>query len=148
MTQGGIAMARYLKYQTADGDVVLVEVESEAQPQEGVVRAGRVGDKVRDAVEEVQTRFEDAMDAVRHNAQTIIAKVDGLSDKPDEVEVTFGLKATGEFGNFAVAKAGAEANYVITMTWKREQKGRGSTVKRATSRQPYPGHIMSRSRRV
>jgi len=139
-------MARYLKYQTADGDVVLVEVESEAQPQEGVVRAGRVGDKVRDAVEEVQTRFEDAMNAVRHNAQTIIDKVEGLSDKPDEVEVTFGLKATGELGNFAVAKAGAEANYVITMTWKREQKGKGGKVTRATSRQPYPGHIRSGSR--
>jgi len=140
-------MARYLKYRTADGGVVLVEVEGEALPQEGVVKASRVGDKVRDAVEEVQTKFEDAMDAVRHNAQTIIAKVEGLSDKPDEVEVTFGLKATGEFGNFAVAKAGAEANYVITMTWKREQKRKGGKVTSATSRQPRSSHIMSRSRR-
>ena len=112
-------MAHYLKYQTADGGIVLVEVESEAEaPQEGVVKAGRVGEKVQDTVEEVQTKFEDAMDAVRQNAQVIMDKVKGLSDKPDEVEVTFGLKATGELGNFAVAKVGAEANYTITMTWK------------------------------
>jgi len=112
-------MAHYLKYQTADGDIVLVEVESEAKvPREGVVKAGRVGDKVQDTVEEVQTKFEDAMNAVRQNAQVIISKVKGLSDKPDEVEVTFGLKATGELGNFAVARASAEANYTITMTWK------------------------------
>jgi len=112
-------MAHYLKYQTADGGIVLVEVESEAEvSHKGVVKAGRVGEKVQDTVDEVQTKFEDAMDTVRQNAQVIMDKVKGLSDKPDEVEVTFGLKATGELGNFAVAKVGAEANYTITMTWK------------------------------
>jgi len=121
-------MSRYIKYQTADGGTVLVEVEGEAEgaiPKGGVVRAGRVGEAVQDAVEEVQTRFEDAMEVVRRNAQTIIGKVkEGLTDPPDEVEVTFGLKATGELGNFAVAKASAEANYTVKMTWKREQKGK------------------------
>ena len=36
--------------------------------------------------------------------------------------MTFSLKATGEVGNFAVAKAGAEANYTVKLTWKRERK--------------------------
>ena len=112
-------MTHYLRYQTSGGEIILVEVESPADVvQEGVVKAGRVADKVQDTVEEVQTRFEDAMNVVRANAQTIIDKIKGLSDKPDEVEVTFGLKATGELGNFAVAKVGAEANYTIKMTWK------------------------------
>ena len=112
-------MAHYLRYQTSGGEIILVEVESPADAvQEGVVKAGRVADRVQDTVEEVQTRFEDAMNVVRANAQTIIDKIKGLSDKPDEVEVTFGLKATGELGNFAVAKVGAEANYTIKMTWK------------------------------
>jgi hypothetical protein len=120
-------MSRYIKYQTADGDVVLVEVEGEAEaatPQGGVVKAGRVGEAVQDAVEEVQTKFEDAMHVVQQGAQTIINKVKGLSDPPNEVEVTFGLKATGELGNFAVAKASAEANYTVKMTWKREEKNK------------------------
>jgi len=132
-------MARYIKYQTADGGTVLVEVEGEAEaavPKGGVVRAGRVGEAVQDAVEEVQTRFEDAMEVVRRNAQTIIGKVKGLSDPPDEVEVTFGLKATGEFGNFAVAKASAEANYTVKMTWKREEKKERKAAK-GTSRRPH-----------
>lgn len=140
-------MAHYLKYQTTDGVVVLVEVESEVEvPQEGVVKAGRVGEKVRDAVEEVQTRFEDAMNAVRTNAEVVIGKVKSLSERPDEVEVTFGLKATGELGNFAVAKTGAEANYTIKMTWKREQKSKSGRVSRATSRRPYPRHRKSKNR--
>ena len=134
-------MPRYLKYQTADGSTVLVEVEGESEIiQEGVAKAGRVGDMVKDTVKDVQTKFEDAMDAVRHNAQVIIGKVKELSDRPDEVEVTFGLKATGELGNFAVAKAGAEANYTIKMTWRREQVGQGGRTVEGTSRQ-------SRSRR-
>ena len=89
------------------------------------MRAGRVGEAVRDAMEEAKTTFEDAMGAVHQNAQAIIDKLKGLSDPPDEVEVTFGLKATGELGNFAVDKASAEANYTVKMTWKREEKGKG-----------------------
>lgn len=112
-------MAHYLRYQTGDGEIILVAVEGTAEVlQEGVVKAGWVGEKAQDTVEKVQTKFEDAMNAVRQNAQVIMDKVKALSDKPDEVEVTFGLKATGELGNFAVAKASAEANYTITMTWK------------------------------
>ncbi len=118
-------MAYYIKYKTDDGGVVLVEVEGDAPaavPKGGVVKAGRVGDMVQGAVQEAQTKFEDALHAVHHNAQTIIGKVKGLSDPPDEIEVTFGLKATGELGNFAVAKASAEANYEVKMTWKRDEK--------------------------
>ena len=134
-------MSRYIKYQTADGGVVLVEVEGEAEtaiPKGGVVRAGRgVGEAVQDAVEEVQTKFEDAMEVVRRNAQTIIGKVkEGLTDPPDEVEVTFGLKAAGELGNFAVAKASAEANYTVKMTWKREER-KERKVPKGTSLRPH-----------
>jgi hypothetical protein len=116
-------MSRYVQYQTENGGIVLVEVENgEEDIQSGVVRAGRLGDKLQDTVVETQTRFEDAMETVRHSAQTIIKKIKGLSDPPDEVEVIFGLKAVGEFGNMAVAKAGVEANYTVKLTWKREQK--------------------------
>jgi hypothetical protein len=116
-------MARYIQYTTADGGIILVEIEGEAKaPEGGVVKAGRVGDAVQSTVEEVKTKFEDAMNVVRENAQTIIDKVKNLSDPPDEMEVTFGLKAAGEVGNFAVAKASAEANYIVKMVWKREQE--------------------------
>ena len=121
-------MARYIQYQTADGGTVLVEVDDQADdlfPKAGVVQASRGSEAVKNAVEKVETVFEDAMDTVRQNAQTIIDKVrGGLTDPPDEVEVTFGLKAAGELGNFAVAKASAEANYTVKMKWKREEKGK------------------------
>ena len=115
-------MSRFIEYQTADGGTLLVEVEGEGEPKSGVVKAGRLGDKVQDAVLEAQIRFEEAMDTVKHSAQTIIGKIKGLSDRPDEVEVTFGLKAVGELGNMAIGKVGAEANYTVKLTWKQEEK--------------------------
>ena len=46
-------MSYYLKYETADGGAVLVEIEGETEiPQEGVVNtAGPVGDIVKDTVQ-------------------------------------------------------------------------------------------------
>jgi len=68
-------MAHYIKYQTDDGGVVLVEVEGVAPvPEAGVVKAGRIGDKVQDVVEDVQTKFGAAMGVIHQNAQTIIDK--------------------------------------------------------------------------
>jgi hypothetical protein len=118
-------MAHYIKYQTADGGFVLVEVEGEAPAaaQGGVVKVSRVGDAIQDTVQEVQVKLEDAVDVVQRGARIIIDKVKGLSDPPDEIEVTFGLKAAGELGNFAIAKASAEANYTVKMMWQREKKG-------------------------
>ena len=70
------------------------------------------------------TRLETAYEAGETVTGAIIDKVKGLSDPPDEIEVTFGLKAGGELGNFAIAKASAEANYTVKMTWQREEKGK------------------------
>jgi hypothetical protein len=114
-------MAQYIQFVTADGSTILVEVTEEETYQPGVVKAG-LGEKVQEAVVEAKATFEDGMEVIHRVARAFIKKIRSLTDPPDEVEITFGLKATGELGNFAVAKAGAEANYEVTLTWKREKK--------------------------
>jgi len=47
----------------------------------------------------------------------------GIMVKPDEVEITFGLKASGELGSLVIAKAGVEANYSVKLTWKKAEQG-------------------------
>jgi hypothetical protein len=37
------------------------------------------------------------------------------------VEVTFGLKASGEVGGFLVARATMDANYAVTLKWKQKE---------------------------
>lgn len=113
-------MAQYIQFSTEDGATILVEAAEVEASQSGVIKAG-LGDKVQDTVVAAKASLEEGLEIVRHNASVFIEKVRGLSDPPDEVEMAFGLKATGELGNFAVAKAGAEASYEVTLKWKRDK---------------------------
>jgi hypothetical protein len=87
----------------------------------------------KETVVRAQSSFENGLEVIRHNATAFIKKVRDLPDLPDKVKVTFGLKATGEVGNFAVARAGAEASYTVKTKWKREAE-RKAQPKRGTSR--------------
>ena len=113
-------MTQYIQFATADGGTILVEIPEEETYEAGIVKAG-LGEKLQEAVVEAGTTFEDGLEVVERVAGAFIRKVQSLTDPPDEVEVTFGLKVTGEVGNFAVAKVGAEANYEVTFIWKREK---------------------------
>jgi len=115
-------MTQYIQFKTTDDHVILVEVEeTEGSPTTGTVKAG-LGETAQEAVIKAQSTFEDALDTVRQSADAVIGKLRTLHDKPDEIEVAFGLKATGEAGNFAIAKVGLEANYTVKLTWKGEQR--------------------------
>lgn len=113
-------MTDYIQFTTEDGATISVEAAEEETVEPGVVKAG-LKEEAEKAVAEAKVSFERGLEIVRYNADAFIKKVRGLHDPPNEVEMTFGLKATGEVGNFAVAKAGAEANYTVKLTWKREE---------------------------
>lgn len=123
-------MAHYIQFETEDGGTILVEV-AEVEREEkaeagGLVKAGltdEVKKKGKEIVNHAEKSFEDGLEVVRYNANAFIKKLKrGLVDPPDEVEITFGLKATGKAGNFAIAEAGFEANYTVKLTWKQEEK--------------------------
>ncbi len=116
-------MVGYIQFTSGDGSTMLVEVEEgEVLSQKGVQKAG-LREMVNKQVAEARTSFEDAIQQViRYNAQAFMQAVDGLPALPDEAEITFGLKITGEAGNVAVGRVGGEANYMIRLTWKRETK--------------------------
>lgn len=109
-------MKRLVEFPLEEGGSILVEVE-ELEPPSGVVRAARPGE----VAEKAHQTFETALDGIRPVAATIIKKLRSLHDRPDEIEVEFGLKMSAEAG-VIVAAACAEANYKVTLTWKREQK--------------------------
>ena len=109
-------MKHLIEFPLEDGDVIVVEVD-EPEPKGGVMRAARPGEIV---VKAGQT-FEAALERIKPAAGTIIAKLRGLHDPPDEVEVEFGLRMSADAGA-VIASAGAEANYKVTLKWKRETK--------------------------
>ncbi len=110
-------MKKLVEFPLEDGSSILVEVEENEAG--GIIKASRADD----AVTKANKTFEEAMDKVKPAASAIIAKIRGLSDAPDEVEVQFGLKLSAEAGAF-VAATGVEANYTVTLKWKKEEKKR------------------------
>ena len=105
-------MRQLVQFPLEDGGSILVEVE---MPEgTGMVPAAR-----GEVAQRAQQTFEAALEKVRPAAQAIIKKLRALHDPPDEIEVEFGLKMSAEAGA-VVAAAGVEANYKVTLTWKRE----------------------------
>ncbi len=66
---------------------------------------------------------------VKVNATAIIKKVREISDPPDEMQVTFGLIATGDVSvPLAIAKAGVGAGYAVTLIWRRDNNNPAQTT--------------------
>jgi len=118
-------MVRYIQFTDRDGDTFLVEInEVEIQSKGGIEKAG-LKEMIGKVIVEAQTTFEQATEnVVQQNVKAFRHAVRQLAeqDQPETMEITFGLKATGEVGNVAIARGVGEANYTITLTWKRETK--------------------------
>ena len=119
-------MGAYLEYQLEDGTTILVETD---QPQAvGVTRAAR--DTAGNVITSVSQKFEDALAGVKKSALALRGQL--MEMRADEVTVTFGLKATGEGGNFAIGKVGIEANYTVTLKWMNVEQASATAPAKAT----------------
>ncbi len=124
-------MSRYVEFTLPDGSTVILESDGR---EADVVRGARPGELAKQATE----TFEQAAENARKAALVVLEKVRGLHDSPDEVEITFGLKASGELGSLVVAKAGAEASYSVRLTWKKVEPS-----SRARPRSAYRSSLRS-----
>lgn len=122
-------MASYLRFESEHGDfLVETEAVTVAEPGPAVEQPAGLGSWTRNRAGEVvmvaQTSFEEAVKrAVALNVSPLLAAADALPDKPAELEITFGLKGTGEVGNVAVGKVAAECTYQVKMVWRRDTHG-------------------------
>ena len=117
-------MSRYVEFATASDGLMLVEVDAaDLATAAGVEKAGLRDRRATGDVARAASTFEDAVgSALRRSASVLADAIDSLPRRPSEVELTFGLKATGEVGNIAVAKAGGEANFTVRLAWRAEME--------------------------
>lgn len=104
-------MKRLIEFPLKDGGTMIVEVD-EPESAGGVVKASRPGE----VAEKATQTLEEALDKIKPAAQSIITRLRGLHDEPDEVAVEFGIKLSAAAGAF-VASAGVEANYKVSLKW-------------------------------
>lgn len=95
-------MNDYIEYELDDGTIIQFEGES------GGGRVG-LGDTARHT-------FGATLDNVKKVAQEVRTRLADV--EAQEVEVSFGLKATGEAGSgFVFGKVGLDASYTVTLKW-------------------------------
>jgi hypothetical protein len=113
-------MSPYVEFTTNAGGRVLFEVDAaEVVPSSGVEKAGLRDRAAESAVASAGSTFEDAVaSVVASSVAALTHAVTSLPRAPTELELTFALKATGEVGNIAIAKAGGEANLTVRLVWR------------------------------
>ena len=108
-------------------EVLFVEVEED---EEGSIRkASALGEKIERASE----TLEDSLKKIKPAAEAVIKKLKGLGDPPDEVSVAFGLKLSADAG-VILASSSIEANYTVTVLWRKEKSNRTVNKKVRKSR--------------
>jgi hypothetical protein len=95
------------------GETILVEVADGHGG--GPVTRGLHHDHL---VEHTERSFDQAIDRIQPAASAMIAKLKGIPDAPDEVNVEFGVELSAEAGAF-IASASTAANFKVSLTWRR-----------------------------
>ena len=106
-------MAVYVEYIQEDGNRLLIEVDESAE------QAIKASDVRGNTIIEAERNFKDALKSVKNSITTLCKEIDDL--QVDDIEITFGIKAVGELGLFAVCKAGAEVNYEVKLKWTKNR---------------------------
>lgn len=117
-------MAHYVQFESNDGRSFLVEIEGVPDlVAKGPVSVG-VADTAKEVIIPAVKKIEAVWDVAVVNVQSFLAKMRSFANEtfpePDEMELCFGIKATGE-GNVAIAKAGLEASYTVKLVWKKKE---------------------------
>jgi hypothetical protein len=96
------------------GKTLLVEAEGEAVQQGGKMAASRLSS----LQEKVAKTLDDALETTKEAAESIIEKLSGLKNSPQEIDVEFGIKLTAGL-DAIISSTGAEANFKVTLKWKK-----------------------------
>ena len=104
-------MKRLVSFPLEAGGNVLIEVEEEAG---GSVTRGL---RPSDVVEAAGNSFEAAIEVIKPAAVAVVSKLRNFADAPEDVEVEFGLKFTGQAGAF-IASASTEAQFRVKIVWR------------------------------
>lgn len=107
----------YMAFELEDGTKVYVETTDAHRGSSGFPTMRGEGDASSGLVQ----KFEQSMAGVKKMASTLMSQFrENVPNQPSEIEISFGLKASGELGSFLVARSGVEANYSVTLKWKKE----------------------------
>src|ERR1022692_126715 len=115
----------YLEFEGADGPVLVELGIQEVQSSPGVLKAG-IAERLQDNLSKAQNTFDNALASlIRGTAGAFVRAANAMDDVPNQIEIEFGIKATGELSNLAIGKLSGEVNYGVKLTWAKQVDGPG-----------------------
>jgi hypothetical protein len=62
--------------------------------------------------------FDEKIGGIRKMAAALMRQFrEGFDSQPSDIDISFGMKASGELGGFLVSRAGGEASFSVTLRW-------------------------------
>ena len=112
-------MRSLVEFPLEGGGTVVVDVD---EPDGRSSREAVRGDIVRgfgrqEIITRTEQTFEAAFARIQPAATAALGSLRNLSDRPEEIEIEFGIQLTAEIGAI-VAHTAAEANFRVTLRWK------------------------------
>lgn len=107
-------MKRLVEFPLEQGGSVVVEID---EPPAGPAVRG-LGKDHAALAERTDKTFEEATASVTPAAQSLIARLRSMDDAPDEIGIGFGVQLSAQSGAF-IASVAAQANFTVSMTWRR-----------------------------
>ena len=112
-------MSKYVEFPLEGGGTIVIESADEpVRTASGFLRPGEAGSEVAN---QAQGSFDASVESVRRSAELLVSKLRGLSAPPDELEISFSLKASSETASLVVGKAGGDANFGVLLRWRSEK---------------------------
>lgn len=112
-------MASYLKFELQDGTKVFVEVADGPKSSGGLIPSSR-GENI---AEQPALSFEKSFGAVQKMVSAMVHNLrDGFENDPDEVNISFGLKASADVNDLVIARSGVDTNFGISVRWRNNKK--------------------------
>jgi hypothetical protein len=120
----------YLVFDGEQGPLLVELEQTDLSASTGVIKAG-ISDRLKDNLAKAQASFDQALASlIRGSVGAFVKAVNALDDVPNQIEVEFGIKATGEVGNLAVGKVSGDTNYTVKLTWSKPVGQGGTTTER------------------
>ncbi|MFD7826001.1 CU044_2847 family protein [Kitasatospora sp. NPDC059803] len=101
-------MTELLRFQGPQGSSLVVEVEEDSPGIELVSRTN-------EGIAEAAHQLDEALTASRPTIESVLNSLRHL--KPEQIEVSFGIKLNAEAG-VVIAKTAAEGHFDVTLSWR------------------------------
>lgn len=112
-------MAAYVKFKLEDGTNVYLEVIDGPKGPGGLIPTTR-GENADD---QTAISFEDSFQSVQKMVSLMVQSLqEGFETEPDEVNMSFGIKASADVNNLVISRGGSDNNFGISVRWRKEKK--------------------------